>query len=114
LAFTSSAYVDTPVASYMGKLYTLAFDPQDPDRVREYGYRRPDSETILSYDAMETLIAAYTDAAGLQSLQQALPSVHIEGASRQLITFTRLNELHDQRLFVLYVNQQEQISFSTL
>ncbi|HKF38438.1 MAG TPA: ABC transporter substrate-binding protein, partial [Ktedonobacteraceae bacterium] len=114
LAFTSSAYVDAPVASHMQRLYALAFDPQDPGGVREYGYSRPDSEAILSYDAMETLLAAYTDAAGLQSIQQVLPSVRIEGASRQFIAFTRLNELSDQRLFVLYVDQQQQISFSTV
>ncbi|MBA2287785.1 MAG: ABC transporter substrate-binding protein [Ktedonobacteraceae bacterium] len=116
LAFTSSAYVDTPVASHMEQLYALAFDAQDPGRVRVYGYSRPDSEAILSYDAMETLIAAYTNAAGIQrqSLEQVLPSVRIEGASRQFITFTRLNELSDQHLFVLYVNQQEQVSFSTI
>jgi len=112
LAFTSAAYADAPVASHMKKLYALAFDPQDPDHVRDYGYSRPDSEAILSNDAMETLIAAYTNAAGLQSLQQALPSVNVQGASRQFIAFTRVNELKDQTSFMLFVNQREQISFS--
>jgi ABC-type branched-subunit amino acid transport system substrate-binding protein len=112
LTFTSAAYADAPVASHMEKLYALAFDPQDPHHVRDYGYSRPDSEAILSNDAMETLIAAYTNAAGLQSLQQALASVNVQGASRQFITFTRLNELKDQTSFILFVNQREQISFS--
>lgn len=112
LVFTSAAYADAPVASHMDKLYTSAFDPQDPEHVREYGYSRPDSEAILSYDAMETLIAANASAAGFQSIQQVLPLLTVHGASRQSITFTGLHELQDQRLYMLFVNQQEQINFS--
>lgn len=111
LAFTSGAYADEPSALHMKGLYALDFDSQDPNHVRQYGYSRPDSETILSYDAMETLIIAYTSAAGLQSIQQALASVHIQGASRTLISFTHLQELADQSLLVLFIDQQDQIRF---
>lgn len=112
LAFTSAAYADAPTARHMKDLYALDFDPQDPDHVREYGYSRPDSDTILSYDAMNTLITAYVSAAGLQSVLQILPSVRVGGASRQVLTFTSLHELGDQHLFMLSVNQQEQIRFT--
>ncbi len=114
LAFTSAAYADAPSAKHIKALYALDFDAQDPDRVREYGYSRPDSDAILSYDAMETLITAYTNAAGLQGLQQALSSVHVEGASHNIISFTPLHELADQNLFMLYVDQQEQIRYSII
>ncbi|HZR39723.1 MAG TPA: ABC transporter substrate-binding protein [Ktedonobacteraceae bacterium] len=114
LAITTAAYTDAPVAMHMKALYALDFDAQDPDRVRAYGYSRPDSDAILSYDAMQTLIMTYTNAAGLQSLLQALPSTRIDGASRKLITFTSLNELGDQSVFMLSVDQQEQIRFSTI
>jgi ABC-type branched-subunit amino acid transport system substrate-binding protein len=114
LAFTSSAYPDTPTAVHMKELYALAFDAQDPDHVREYGYSRPDDQSILSYDAMETFIAASADASGLQSLQQVLPSVRVFGASRKLISFSPFNELNDQSLLMLFANQQEQISFKVI
>jgi len=114
LAFTSPAYSDAPTAQYMKDLYALAFDSQGPNLVREYGYRRPDSQAILSYDAMETLITGHVDASGLQNLQQALSSVSVKGASRPLITFTPINELNDQSLFVLFVDQQERIRFTVV
>jgi ABC-type branched-subunit amino acid transport system substrate-binding protein len=114
LAFTSAAYSDAPGAQHITALYALDFDAQDPDHVRDYGYSRPDNDAILSYDAMETLITAYTDAAGLQSLQQALASVHVEGASHTMISFTSLHELADQHLFMLYVDQHKQIRFITI
>ncbi|HEY0756103.1 MAG TPA: ABC transporter substrate-binding protein [Ktedonobacteraceae bacterium] len=111
LAFTSAAYADALVTLHMRELYALNFDPSDPDGVREYGYRRPDSTAILSYDAMEALITAYTNAAGLQSLQQALSSLHIEGASRQLLAFTPLHELADQSVFIIHTDQQGHVRF---
>jgi ABC-type branched-subunit amino acid transport system substrate-binding protein len=114
LAFTSSAYADALSAKHIKALYALDFDAQDPDRVREYGYSRPDGDAILSYDAMETLITAYTNAAGIQSLQQALSSVRVEGASHTRISFTPLHELDDQKLFMLYIDQQEQIRVSII
>lgn len=114
LAFTSAAYADALVTTAMKANYALDFDPRDPDHVREYGYSRPDSEAILSYDAMETLITAYANAQGLQSMQQALSSIHISGASRQQIAFTPLQELRNQQLFMIQVNQREQIDFPTI
>lgn len=113
LAFTSSAYPDTPTALQMKGQYALAFDSRDQGGVRGYGYSRPDDRAILSYDTMETLITAY-DASGVQSLQQALSSVSFKGASRELITFTPINELSDQRLLMLSVNQQQQINFTVV
>jgi ABC-type branched-subunit amino acid transport system substrate-binding protein len=114
LAFTSPAYPDTPTAEHMTALYAAAFDAHDPGNVREYGYSRPDDQAILSYDAMKTLVTAYGNAAGLQSLQQALSSVSVDGASRPLITFTSWNELTDQRLFMLFVDQQKRINYKVI
>ena len=113
LAFTCSAYPEAPTAQHMKDLYALAFDSQDQGRVRSYGYSRPDDRAILSYDAMKTLIAAY-DVSGVQSLQQTLSSVNIKGASRDSINFTAISELSDQRIFMLSVDQQQQIKFTVV
>jgi ABC-type branched-subunit amino acid transport system substrate-binding protein len=110
LAFTSAAYPDvvTSATERMTGEYALDFDPNDPNHVRGYGYSRPDSEAILSYDAMETLVTAYTNAAGLQSVLQTLPSIDIQGARGKIIAFSSLNELTDQSLFAVHINQQGQ------
>ncbi|HET8846634.1 MAG TPA: ABC transporter substrate-binding protein, partial [Ktedonobacteraceae bacterium] len=114
LAFTSAAYADAPTTLHMKELYAFSFDPRDPDGVREYGYRRPDSMAILSYDAMETLISAYVNTGGLQSMQQALTSLHVEGASRRLLAFTPLHELDDQSVFMIHTDQQGHILFPVI
>ncbi len=108
LVFTSSAY-PAPIANAMKDLYQSAYDLQG--HVLGYGYSIPDSESILSYDAMNTLFRAYTEILGSANLSEALKTVQVAGSSRADIEFTIFNQLTDQRVYVLFFDASDQQNY---
>ncbi len=100
--------------------YPQAFDPQGKHDKGEYGYRRADNDTILSYDGMEALLAASTLAFGggssftSDNLQQALSQINgpqsVQGVSGQ-ISFGSDGNPINKVIVVLHWSSLHQIRF---
>jgi ABC-type branched-subunit amino acid transport system substrate-binding protein len=121
LRFTAFAYPDqwdvlglTARKPAFFSEYANAFDPNRQHTVSPYGYIRPDSDVMLSYDASVALLKGCSIAlnAGKQTLtredvQQALAQLHgpnaFQGVSGQ-IAFDSHGDPIDKSIVILYVD----------
>lgn len=100
--------------------YPQAFDPQEKYNNGQYGYRRADNVTILSYDGMKALLAASTLAFGggssftSDNLQQALSQINgpqsVQGVSGQ-ISFGSDGNSINKVVVVLHWSSLRRIAF---
>jgi eukaryotic-like serine/threonine-protein kinase len=122
LHFTSFAYPDewdvqglTAQKPAFFSEYSQDFDPSGRD-VGPYGFTRPDGDNILSYDAMQALLAASQRALTggntnftPDQLQQALTQINganaIQGVSGQ-ISFGTKGDPVDKAFVILHVSPQ--------
>ena len=120
LRFTAFAYPDewdvqnlqSQKPRFFGD-YSATYNPNNQHASGQYGYTRPTADTILSYDAMLTMLKAsnialsssisFTPADLQKALQQITGAKAIQGVSGQ-ISFASNNDPSNKAIVILYVD----------